>query len=59
MSAATMALVVAAYAQPGGQRNTPQVKPYTDVVTSEAVTKAGVFKTHRVGAKLYFEIPTA
>jgi hypothetical protein len=27
------------------------------VITSEAVTKDGLFRVHRVGERLYFEIP--
>ncbi|HXH60518.1 MAG TPA: DUF5117 domain-containing protein, partial [Fimbriimonadaceae bacterium] len=45
----------------GGQRSAaaqePQIKPYADVITDKAVTAEGVFKTHRIGEKLYFEIP--
>jgi hypothetical protein len=37
----------------------PQPQEYDRVITSEAVTKGGVFKTHRVGARLYYEIPRA
>jgi hypothetical protein len=57
MSTAALALAAAPFAQPGGQRSTPQIKPYTDVVTAEAETKSGVFKTHKIGGKLLFEIP--
>ena len=35
----------------------PRARPYQRVITSEAITKAGLFKTHMVGEKLYFEIP--
>ncbi|MES2123895.1 MAG: DUF5118 domain-containing protein, partial [Gemmatimonadota bacterium] len=38
-----------------GAEPTPQ--SYAKVITSEAKTKSGLFKAHRVGAKLYFEIP--
>jgi hypothetical protein len=48
-----------ALSQRSGGAAAQQIKPYTDVVTAEADTKSGVFKTHRVGTKLYFEIPTA
>ena len=34
------------------------VKPYADVVTKTAKTRAGLFRTHRVGDTLYFEIPS-
>jgi len=33
-------------------------KPYPRVITKEAKTRSGMFKTHIVGEKLYFEIPT-
>ncbi len=34
-----------------------RIKRYTDVITEEAQTDSGLFNVHRVGAKLYFEIP--
>jgi hypothetical protein len=42
--------------RPGG---TPQVRPYSRVITSEAQTERGLFITHRVGDRVYFEIPTS
>jgi hypothetical protein len=30
---------------------------YSRVITSEAATKRGVFITHRIGTRLYYEIP--
>jgi len=33
------------------------VKPYAEVITKNAKTRNGLFKTHRVGDTLYFEIP--
>ena len=33
------------------------IKPYDSVITREAKTRRGLFVTHRVGEKLYFEIP--
>ena len=36
-----------------------KIKPYEEVITEEAETREGVFKTHRVDDKLYFEIPAA
>src|SRR6266487_3394430 len=33
-------------------------KPYPRVITKEAKTRVGMFKTHIVGDKLYFEIPS-
>ena len=41
----------------GGKPGDP--KPYDQVITEEAVTKEGLFKTHQIGPKLYFEIPAA
>src|SRR5262249_49839101 len=32
-------------------------RPYNRVITAEAKTKAGMFKVHRVGDRVYFEIP--
>lgn len=33
------------------------VKPYSDIITEAAETQQGVFHTHRIGEKVYFEIP--
>lgn len=33
------------------------LKPYDKVITKAAQTRAGLFKTHRIGDTLYFEIP--
>lgn len=33
------------------------LKPYTDVITKDAVTSAGLITTHKVNSKYYFEIP--
>jgi hypothetical protein len=35
----------------------PQPRPYARVITAEAKTRAGMFKTHMIGSRLYFEIP--
>ena len=35
----------------------PSPKPYNKVITAEAKTRRGMFAVHRVGDKLYFEIP--
>ncbi len=32
-------------------------KPYTEVITGDAVTEEGLFTVHRVGEKDYFELP--
>lgn len=47
--------------RPGGARGGASSGPkaYADVVTAEAVTQDGMFKVHRVGEKVLFEIPTA
>ena len=34
-------------------------RPYNRVITAEAQTKRGLFITHRVGDRLYFEIPAS
>src|SRR5579872_3989294 len=33
------------------------IKPYSEVITSKAKTNRGLFTTHRVDDKYYFEIP--
>ena len=35
----------------------PAPRPYARVITSQAVTKSGMYKVHRVGERLFFEIP--
>jgi hypothetical protein len=43
---------------PAARAAQPQgVRPYSRVITSEAVTKTGLFGVHRVGDRLYFEVP--
>ncbi len=51
-------------AGPGGQQAggrgavpKPNPKPYGQVVTSEAVSRPGMFTVHRIGPKVLFEIP--
>jgi len=46
-------------AGPGGPTTDANPRRYPRVITSEARTRDGMFKTHRVGSKLYFEIPDA
>jgi hypothetical protein len=41
----------------GGQAPAP--RPYAQVITSAARTDEGVFKVHRIGDTLYYEIPKA
>ena len=45
--------------RPGGppQAGEPRPRPYNRVITGEAQTRDGLFKTHRIGSRLYFEIP--
>jgi hypothetical protein len=45
----------AAARRAAGSQNGP--KPYADVITSAAETRDGLFKTHRIDDKLFFEIP--
>src|SRR5712664_3482957 len=35
------------------------LKPYNQVITSAAITDSGVFIVHRIGEKLFYEIPMA
>ena len=46
-------------ASPGraGGAGEPRPQAYNRVVTSQAVTRDGLFKVHRIGPKLMFEIP--
>ena len=39
----------------GGEE--PRLRPYRQVITSRAVTRDGLFKVHRIGSRLYYEIP--
>jgi hypothetical protein len=44
----------------GGRGGAPAAaapRPYNRVITSDAVTRRGMFAVHRVGDRLYFEIP--
>lgn len=34
-------------------------RPYAQVVTRQAVTQSGLFKVHRIGERMLFEIPTS
>ena len=42
----------------GGAGGAPNPRPYNRVITAEAKTRRGMFAAHRVGDKLYFEIPS-
>jgi len=44
-------------ARPGGPQQAEGPKPYKQVITAQAVTDSGVFIVHRIGEKLYYEIP--
>jgi hypothetical protein len=41
----------------GALPTAPQPRPYNRVITAEAKTRRGLFAVHRVGDRLYFEIP--
>jgi hypothetical protein len=42
----------------GARAQTPEgPKPYREVITAAAVTDSGVFNTHRIGEKLFYEVP--
>jgi hypothetical protein len=43
----------------GGQQQPPEPRPYDQVITSSARSDDGVFKVHRVGEDLFYEIPKA
>ena len=42
----------------GGAAPAAAPRPYNRVITSEARTRRGMFSTHKVGDRLYFEIPS-
>lgn len=44
-------------AQAPAQKTRGDIKPYSEVITSQAKSDEGLFNTHFVGDKLYFEIP--
>ncbi|HEV2641679.1 MAG TPA: zinc-dependent metalloprotease [Candidatus Elarobacter sp.] len=41
-----------------GATGSPSPRPYNRVITPDAITRRGMFAVHRVGDKLYFEIPS-
>src|SRR5262245_31977093 len=41
----------------GGQNADPHPRPYAQVVTAQAKSRDGLFKTHRIGSRVLFEIP--
>ncbi len=42
---------------PGAPAADPVPRPYNRVITPATRTRAGLFKTHRLGSRLYFELP--
>ncbi len=40
-----------------GRNNNDEIKPYSEVITDEAVSDSGLFLVHRIDEKLYYEIP--
>ena len=44
---------------PGGPATAPVIRPYDRVITKEAKSDEGLFTVHRIGDRLYYEIPTA
>jgi hypothetical protein len=43
----------------GGLGAAPAIRPYDRVITKEAKSDEGLFTVHRIGDRLYYEIPTA
>jgi hypothetical protein len=43
----------------GGNQEQPRPRPYEEVITAEARSDEGVFKVHRVGDDVFYEIPKA
>src|SRR6187402_934543 len=41
----------------GGQTPAPAPRPYAQVITDKAKTDDGIFKVHRIGDSLFYEIP--
>jgi hypothetical protein len=46
-------------AGPGGPPAAPVIRPYDRVITKEAKSDEGLFTVHRIGDRLYYEIPTS
>src|SRR5262245_40219623 len=46
-------------ADTGGRPAAPVIRPYDRVITKEAKSDEGLFTVHRIGDRLYYEIPTA
>jgi len=43
--------------RPAGQAPAEGPKPYNQVITAQATTDSGVFIIHRIGEKLFYEVP--
>ena len=43
----------------GGTLGEPNPRPYNRVITSDAKTRHGLISVHRLGSKLFFEVPRA
>src|SRR3954470_12611726 len=43
---------------PGERGDRAKIKPYDDVITKEAKSDPGLFLVHRVGDKVFYEVPT-
>jgi hypothetical protein len=41
----------------GGRAPEPQIRPYERVITKEAKSDEGVFSVHRIGDRVFYEIP--
>src|SRR5688500_4736967 len=41
----------------GQQAREPQIRPYDRVITKEAKSDEGLFSVHRIGDRVYYEIP--
>ena len=39
------------------KKKKPKFKPYSEIITDEAISDQGLFVTHKVGSKYYYEIP--
>lgn len=46
-------------ARPSGGDESGGIRPYDDVITDKAVSKPGLFLTHRIDDKLFYEIPVS
>ena len=42
----------------GQQSREPQIRPYERVITSEAKSDEGIFTVHRIGDRVFYEIPS-